>query len=789
MKMTRLYVRFYKSFNFDYERKADSAAPRHGWEHFEGRWFPYVRVPLDPMITAVVGANESGKSHLLDAVKILISGGPIERSDFCRYSEFYSVARDQMRAPEFGGEFELVSEAASALLSETLERPMPIGSRLRLFRPGAEPPYLLFDDGDEPYPVDDATLKAVTELLPVVFELNTKIALPDSVPIDFLAGKPYTPLQHRERRSSLLDIFRRPWNTEDEIKAQSSSIYSVVRGDVPVPLEVGEQRELGRKLLVDVCGIDPRAFADLAKALRDGREGPASGLIQKMNGEIARNLNLPRWWAQDSQFQLLLSPREHELCFTIRDRTGADYSFDERSRGLQYFLSYYVQLRAHRRSAERHEILLMDEPDAYLSSQGQQDLLRVLEDHARPEGTNRTDQVVYVTHSPFLINRNAGHRVRVIEKGTNDEGTRIVRDATRNHYEPLRSSLGAFVAETAFIGGSNLFVEGIADQVLLAGLTSYLRRDVNKSPLQTVDLNEVTIVPAGSAGAIPYMVYLARGRDQVHPPCVVLLDGDTSGRDAHKALGRGGARNKGVLDARFIVRIDQWAQTADLDVATGVQVEEPEDLIPIPVAVEAARQYARNLIGIAEDKLKLLRDNDVKARLTDENHSLWDALAGAFTDQYGEDARIEKLGFAKELVNFVETAHRQPKRPNGIASLEANFSALMAHLAKTLRAAKGSEEDTRRSDRLKRIINSFLMDHPTGARCDQAMMVIEEIDGYLEDSDEGDRARHLAAQIRREYKLEAEPNAPVPEFTRFCEDLRGMLYQQRLADQQSAMNT
>src|SRR5690606_3575261 len=106
------------------------------------------------------------------------------------------------------------------------------------------------------------------------------------------------------------------------------------------------------------------------------------------------------------------------------------------------------------------EMLLMDEPDAYLSSQGQQDLLRIFDAFAHPdEGGSRPVQVVYVTHSPFLIDRNHGERIRVLEKGTDDEGTRVVNDASKNHYEPLRSSFGSFVGETAFIGHCNLMVE------------------------------------------------------------------------------------------------------------------------------------------------------------------------------------------------------------------------------------------------------------------------------------------------------------------------------------------
>ena len=105
----------------------------------------------------------------------------------------------------------------------------------------------------------------------------------------------------------------------------------------------------------------------------------------------------------------------------------------------------------------------------------------------------------------------------------------------RNHYEPLRSSLGAAAAETAFLGGSNLIVEGPADQVLLAGANGVLL-GAGRAPSKLLDLNDVTIVPAGGASNVPYVAYLARGRDELKPACVALLDGDQAGQDAIKRL-------------------------------------------------------------------------------------------------------------------------------------------------------------------------------------------------------------------------------------------------------------
>src|SRR3712207_7159707 len=46
----------------------------------------------------------------------------------------------------------------------------------------------------------------------------------------------------------------------------------------------------------------------------------------------------------------------------IRDRTGKSYSFDERSDGLKYFLSYFVQYLAHEPTTDaKSEVLLRSE--------------------------------------------------------------------------------------------------------------------------------------------------------------------------------------------------------------------------------------------------------------------------------------------------------------------------------------------------------------------------------------------------------------------------------------------
>lgn len=575
MLLNRVDVRFFRSFNFDYERKARAEKPE-AWEHSE-RWHPFVRVPIEPDITAVVGSNEAGKSQLLSAVKAAFTGSPIERADFCRYSELYSVRSGELRLPEFGAIFHLTPTEAASPPIPALQGQSEFG----LYRPGAGSPFLVIDGTK--INLSPSDLDVLMGALPGIFDINTDVAIPDTVSIAELAGEPRRPLHRRRTRARLLSALS-GITSGDAAAVGAAVLPTLVEGSDEATEEAERKRlrefDLARNLLVTAAGIAVQSFVELRDAVATENEGQIEAVIKGMNSAIKENLNIQRWWSQDRDFELRVEAREHELAFTIEDRTQSRYSFRERSQGLRYFLSYFVQLLTHRLEGHHTDLLLLDEPDAYLSSTGQQDLLRLLQDYAYPEDGSAGGQVIYVTHSPFLVDRNAPHRIRVLDKGSEDEGTRVVRDAANNRYEPLRSALGQYVAETAFIGGKNLFVEGAADQILLAGTTAHLARE-HASQQNLLNLNEVTVVASGGADGIPYLVYLARGRDTVKPPCVVLLDGDDAGRQAENVLRRGEARRKRILEDRFVVRLDTWAADSGLTFDDHVAVREIEDLIPL----------------------------------------------------------------------------------------------------------------------------------------------------------------------------------------------------------------
>jgi predicted ATPase len=671
MLLKTVYIRFYKSFNFDYLRKFHEGAKPFPWEMLDKTlWYPHVRIPIDQRITTVVGANESGKSHLLTAIEKGMTGKGIEREDFCRYSEFYSVERGKLKWPDFGFEWASLSETEQQLVRECCGVPAKSFDRFLLFRTNREDLTVYIPSGDTfaAHEVKSDKAQTLVDALPKLFRIAANVALPESVPTRYLASpeadasKNTFGAMRRKQRFQFLEkvggvLGHSEWfSNAQAVQQQAAPIASAMstlfsssssenaNGDGHGIAEV----DLTRKLIYQVARIDQAAIDDLYRALKEGKDGHANGLIQKINDHLAASLNFPKWWVQDKDFRLTVSSRDHDLVFTIRDRTGTEYSFNERSDGLKYFFSYYVQYRAHEPSANRSEILLMDEPDTYLSAQAQQDLLRIFDAFATPEDARRPVQVVYVTHSPFLIDKNHSERIRVLEKGVGEEGTRVVKDASRNHYEPLRSAFGAFVGETTFIGNCNLMVEGPADQILLAGAAAHLRGK-GTGALETLDLNHVTIVPAGSASQVPYLVYLARGRDIEQPAVIVLMDSDGAGNEARRRLKKGGAYGKQLLKDSLVLQVGEFAGQSGFDVAGGIPLVESEDIVPLPLAVAASHRYAVEVCGASE----ALAGNITIAALTTEMNSVagvFGAIESLFAKLGPDVLHITKMGFARNVI-------------------------------------------------------------------------------------------------------------------------------------------
>jgi len=815
MILKTVFIRFYRSFNYDYLRKNHPQAEVKAkpWDRIDNSFYPYVRIPIDEKLTTIVGANESGKSHLLSAIEKGISGKDIQSHDFCRYSQYFTVTKGEMRSPDFGFEWAALSTAEKTYIREVFEQPPGVDfESFLVFRTNA-PRLDVFLPNGVTFLHFEVSEEKLASFLPRTFRINADIALPDSVPLrelarDAIGGNPprFEGLEREQRFSAIdgiQDFLNHPeWFCTQQTVAQSAQHVHTAFNTFSTAFKQNNSKSqeqqairdaqvvLARDLICKVAKIDQAALKQLHEALRKGNEGHANGIIDRINKNLSSRLNFPRVWVQDREFALMVSPREHDLVFTIRDRTNTEYSFAERSSGLKYFLSYYIQYLAHEPKGVDTEILLMDEPDAYLSSQAQQDLLKIFKAFSEPERGRRPVQVIYVTHSPFLIDKNNSDRIRVLEKGTGDEGTRVVRNAARNHYEPLRSAFGAFVGETTFIGNCNIMVEGTSDQILLGGASVHLRSR-GKHDSETLDLNRVTLVPAGSASHIPYLVYLARGRDVERPAVVVLLDSDQSGNKAYTDLLRGGARGRQLLKSDYILQIGQLsAQSKKPKTALNDGPVELEDLIPIKLCARAAQRYAKQFWEMDAETVALITPDAISSKHL-VGQSVFDALKTCISELPG-NPHIDKIGFSRAVVELLPRVNRDGSLPTGtppeIEEFEINMLLLLARLRKMQRASEKEQNSVRVSEKTERLKRNFLQDHPEEATREQAVFLLDEIEATLDESPESDLARSELQKLRREFQLSEDLFQLVAQFDCFKLGLERVKYAGIMASKEPATN-
>lgn len=180
-----------------------------------------------------------------------------------------------------------------------------------------------------------------------------------------------------------------------------------------------------------------------------------------------------------------------------------------RSRGFIWFFSFLAWFDQQQRKKEPL-ILLLDEPGLFLHGKAQEDLLLYMEQELRGK-----HQVIYTTHSPFMIDSRKFDRVRIVQDKSMDtddelppeeEGTKVlgdVLDANEDSLFPLQGALGYEIYQTLFIGPNNLVVEGTSDLLYLQTISGMLQEQ-GRETLSS----KWTITPVGGSEKVPTFVAL-----------------------------------------------------------------------------------------------------------------------------------------------------------------------------------------------------------------------------------------------------------------------------------------
>ena len=225
------------------------------------------------------------------------------------------------------------------------------------------------------------------------------------------------------------------------------------------------------------------------------------------------------------------------LQFRVED-TRHDFSnrLDRRSTGFRWFVSFVAAFLEFEK--DQNLILLLDEPGLSLHARAQMDLLDTIE-HQLAESR----QVLYSTHSPFMVRTNALPQVRIIEDQGPEAGSVVINEAGAvtdvDTLFPLQAALGYDVMQSLFIGNRNVLVEGVSDFIYLTMISQHLG-----TLGRTILPDDCRLLPAGGATNIPTFIALLGTQLDV----VVLLDGNSPRQRIESTIAQGRLEETRILD-------------------------------------------------------------------------------------------------------------------------------------------------------------------------------------------------------------------------------------------------
>lgn len=283
-----------------------------------------------------------------------------------------------------------------------------------------------------------------------------------------------------------------------------------------------------------LLGLINLARLDLDTLLNPGRTIELKNRLEGAGNHLTKQI--VKYWTQNKHLQMRFDVRPAQPQDPSDMRTGINIwaevydnrhwvstGLETRSRGFVWFFSFlawYSDLK----KEDKQLILLLDEPGLFLHAKAQEDLLRYFD--AEIKGTH---QLLYTTHSPFMVDPKHFDRVRIIQDSSIDseeempiekDGTKVlteVLEASTDSLFPLQGALGYEIYQTLFVGPNCLAVEGVSDLLFIQGISSILE----KKGKEGLD-KRWTITPVGGSDKIPTFVALLGSQNNLN--IAVLMD-------------------------------------------------------------------------------------------------------------------------------------------------------------------------------------------------------------------------------------------------------------------------
>jgi len=250
-------------------------------------------------------------------------------------------------------------------------------------------------------------------------------------------------------------------------------------------------------------------------------------LLRSAAGELTKSFK--KWWQQGNYIFSFEADGSHFRINVSDELRPESIELEGRSRGLQWFFSFFLIFLVETKQGHANAILLLDEPGLSLHPLAQYDLATFF------RKLSEDNQLIYTSHSPFLVDMDNLANVKAVYVDKSTGRTKVSSnlrydeaDAAKSIY-PVHAALGLTVSDTLLLGFIPVLVEGPSDQIYLTMIKRYLN-----SKGKLLNNRELVFIPVGGVRGMAPVTKLVMSRDNDLP--YVLLDSDKAGKEYVKQL-------------------------------------------------------------------------------------------------------------------------------------------------------------------------------------------------------------------------------------------------------------
>jgi predicted ATPase len=489
----------------------------------------WIRLSQDG-ITVFVGQNESGKSSLLVALACALS--------------HQSPSSDDFRVSDGNPTVELrIKTSINELSEEITDLAFPEREAIRAYLNEEQGLVELAISWQHIGENQDKIERLISMSAP---KLEKKITMMRSIATagEMLleAIKPALPEEAKSQQS--------PAEVRDSVLATINEVANLIwwvlplgvffsenDGELPSIVDINDEGEpfgdgaQAAENYLRIAGID---LAKLIKKDRRGREYE----LNKANDKLNEDFN--RFWSQtigktgrlalkcEIDHYDVRNPQKvgkPHLAFWISD--GHTHLYPrQRSHGVRWFISFYLQLKASEID-KLERVFLLDEPGANLHMRAQNDVLRLINALNRENST-----VIYSTHSPQLLEYPKLYRVHAVQRNSDlDDSPSIVigahelGTASSDTLSPVLTAMGSDLSHHKVIRReNNVLLEEMSGYYYLSAFWRLTDKKTEAHFIAATGVNKIE--PLAN-------LFIGWGLD-----FIIAIDDDSQGREAGRSMRR-----------------------------------------------------------------------------------------------------------------------------------------------------------------------------------------------------------------------------------------------------------